>query len=164
MKRGLYRLANPNDYEFNEELGLWELSFDTRPIAGTRCEDPIAGSILYNEKRKRFVETYMKVQRELEHRPLHTFEFSDVLEWAVSDKATEKQCAYVNQLLKAANSDEYTAVALEFMKDQESPVPEKMEIAVYFCGFKQRSLVDQDLVKQIAAKSNEYQQVLAMAK
>ncbi|MCE0493149.1 hypothetical protein [Vibrio salinus] len=155
MKRGLYRLANPNDYEFNEELGLWELSFDTRPIAGTRCEDPVAGAIIYNEKRKRFVETYMKVQHDLKNRPLHTFDFNDVLEWAVSDEASEKQCWYVNRLLKAANEDQYTAVALDFMRDEVAAVPARMELAVYFCGLKQRLAADTEVVKKIEEKSGE---------
>ncbi len=164
MRRGLYRLANPSDYLYNEDLGLWELSFDTRPIAGTRCADPVDGSILYNEKRKRFVETSMKVQQELNTHPLHSFDFNDVLEWAVSDDANEKQCWFVNQLIQARNKEQYTAIALEFMKDKQSPVPAYMEIAVYFCGFEQRSSAGTDLVKEIEQKAGVQVQAVAAVK
>ena len=30
----LFRLASPEDYEYIEELNLWELSFDKRPVKG----------------------------------------------------------------------------------------------------------------------------------
>ncbi|MBO1916773.1 hypothetical protein J4727_20480 [Providencia rettgeri] len=40
----LFRLASPEDYEYIEELNLWELSFDKRPVQGVRCEDPVIGA------------------------------------------------------------------------------------------------------------------------
>ncbi|MDC0609170.1 hypothetical protein OAP63_00415 [Vibrio sp.] len=153
MKRGLYRLANPSDYEFNEELGLWELSFDTRPIAGTRCEDPVEGAILYNEKRKRFVETYMRVQKELKNRPVQVFDFNEVMAWALTDDADAKQCWYICKLLDADNMQTYCQTALDFMRDEESPLPHHMEIAVYFNGFKQRLSVGSELIKAIENKA-----------
>ncbi|MBO1929756.1 hypothetical protein J4731_21400 [Providencia rettgeri] len=36
-------LASPEDYEYIEELNLWELSFDKRPVR-VRCEDPVIGA------------------------------------------------------------------------------------------------------------------------
>ncbi len=35
----LFRLASPEDYEYIEELNLWELSFDKRPVRSWRSGD-----------------------------------------------------------------------------------------------------------------------------
>ncbi|MBO1929744.1 hypothetical protein J4731_21325 [Providencia rettgeri] len=37
-----------------EELNLWELSFDKRPVQGVRCEDPVIGAEKYNQGREKF--------------------------------------------------------------------------------------------------------------
>jgi len=42
------------DYSFNPESSFWELSFDGRPVSGTRCDDPKLGAIQYNEARAKF--------------------------------------------------------------------------------------------------------------
>jgi len=47
-------LASPADYEYIEELKLWELSFDKRPVQGVRCEDPMIGAEKYNQGREKF--------------------------------------------------------------------------------------------------------------
>ncbi|MBO1929538.1 hypothetical protein J4731_18520 [Providencia rettgeri] len=39
----LFRLASPEDYEYIEELNLWELSFDKRPVPFV-VEDPVIGA------------------------------------------------------------------------------------------------------------------------
>lgn len=44
----LYRAALPEDYVHNPETGLWELSFDQRPVAGTRAASPEEGAAQYN--------------------------------------------------------------------------------------------------------------------
>ena len=48
----LFRLASPADYEYIEEIKLWELSFDKRPVQGVRCEDPVIGAEKYNRGRE----------------------------------------------------------------------------------------------------------------
>ena len=45
----LFRTESVRDYSFNPESGFWELSFDSRPVSGTRCDDPDLGAIQYNE-------------------------------------------------------------------------------------------------------------------
>lgn len=51
----LIRLATPADYAFNQDIGLWELAFDKRPVKGVRCNDPVDGAYEYNQGRLKFV-------------------------------------------------------------------------------------------------------------
>ena len=50
----LYRAALPEDYVHNPDTGLWELSFDQRPVAGTRSSSPEEGAAQYNAAREKF--------------------------------------------------------------------------------------------------------------
>jgi len=50
----LFRTESVRDYSFNPESGCWELSFDGRPVSGTRCDAPKLGAIQYNEARAKF--------------------------------------------------------------------------------------------------------------
>ncbi|RAP71851.1 hypothetical protein ACZ87_01335 [Candidatus Erwinia dacicola] len=54
----MFRLATPEDYEYLPDIGLYELTFDKRPVQGVRCEDPKQGSADYNNFRKKIQGSY----------------------------------------------------------------------------------------------------------
>ena len=68
----LYRAALPEDYVHNPETGLWELSFDQRPVAGTRSSCPEEGAAQYNAAREKFKSAVSAVRQ----RPEPVFSFT----------------------------------------------------------------------------------------
>ncbi len=69
----LYRAALPEDYVHNPETGLWELSFDQRPVAGTRAASPEEGAAQYNAAREKFKSAVSAVRQ----RPEPVFSFTN---------------------------------------------------------------------------------------
>ena len=47
----LFRTASMMRLLVSPKSGFWELSFDSRPVSCTRCDDPELGAIQYNEAR-----------------------------------------------------------------------------------------------------------------
>ncbi|MGQ7808279.1 hypothetical protein ACUN3I_22015 (plasmid) [Hafnia alvei] len=76
----LFRLASPADYEYIEELKLWELSFDKRPLQGVRCEDPVIGAEKYNRGREKFKAL---ASRHKKHWKPNGLTFSELIRWAI---------------------------------------------------------------------------------
>lgn len=56
----MFRLATPEDYEYLPDIGLYELTFDKRPVQGVRCEDPKQGAADYNNFRKNSRQLFTK--------------------------------------------------------------------------------------------------------
>lgn len=100
----LFRTASAKDYSFNPESAFWELSFDSRPVRGTRCDDPELGAIQYNEARAKF-----KAKVKDSVRPAHVHEFVELVKWAINsgDLAQRK---VVLEMLQAKSSDDYSEI------------------------------------------------------
>ena len=101
----IYRVACPNDYVYNPESGFWELSFDHRPVAGVRCDDPVLGAELYNQSRARFQKACMdalhiKEKKDMEllqarridkYFTQHIGDFSELIKWVTESGDLEQQ-------------------------------------------------------------------------
>ncbi len=99
----LFRLALPTDYEYIDELNLWELSFDKRPVQGVRCEDPVIGAAQYNRGREKF-KTLMSHQKK-RWKP-KDLTFSELIRWAL-ERGTPEQCQQVLDLYHCTDDEEY---------------------------------------------------------
>lgn len=100
----LFRTASAKDYSFNPESGFWELSFDRRPVIGTRCDDPELGAIQYNEARSKF-----KAKSKESVRPALVYDFTELVKWAVYSGDLEQR-EIVLQMLQAETEDDYSAI------------------------------------------------------
>lgn len=98
----LYRAALPDDYVHNPETGLWELSFDQRPVAGTRAASPEEGAAQYNAARDRFKSALSAVRQ----RPEPVFSFTAMTEWVV-EHGTQEQCQAVQIMFDARDKHEF---------------------------------------------------------
>ena len=127
----LFRIATPKDYKFSEKLQCYELTFDTRPIQGTRCDDPEAGAMLYNNSRKKFVTAWEKSLPEG-----NDFNYMNFIDWAISNHDKEL-VKYAILMLSANDIDSYRKVVLHFL-NSPSCTTRKFDLMLYFFGFEQR--------------------------
>ncbi|EPM9724485.1 hypothetical protein ACTTO4_004190, partial [Proteus mirabilis] len=80
----MFRLATPEDYEYLPDIGLYELTFDKRPVQGVRCEDPKQGAADYNNFRKKFKAVIHKEkQRRKNFYQLTEISWNAVFDWAI---------------------------------------------------------------------------------
>ena len=106
----LFRTASAQDYAFNPESGFWELSFDSRPVRGTRCDDPELGAIQYNEARAKF-----KAKIKEGVRPDHVFEFTELVTWAI-ENGDLAQREIVLEMLQAESAEHYSEIAARALR------------------------------------------------
>lgn len=145
----IFRLARKEDYSYIPELGLWELSFDKRPVRGVRCDDPEVGAYEYNESRLKFKKALIEKQM-----PDYKFDFESVLKWASVDGSPE-QCRIILSLFHAANVDEYKRIAIRFIQDDKKNYPYHLDLAIFFTGFNTRLTTNIDLINQVEKKAYE---------
>ncbi|EKN5159572.1 TPA: hypothetical protein ACHR7L_004892 [Yersinia enterocolitica] len=144
----LIRLASPNDYVFIDEIGLWELTFDKRPIQGVRCDDPVTGSFEYNQGRLKF-----RSALEGAKKPEQLLDFNAVLEWAACD-GSPIQCRLVCELFNATSIHAYKEIALEFISLKQDNYPMHLDIAIFFTGFETRLTTKHDLLNVIRRRAD----------
>ncbi|ECL5469477.1 hypothetical protein FTH31_23590 [Salmonella enterica] len=103
----MFRLATKDDYEFIPELGLWELTFDKRPVQGVRCDDPETGAKLYNQSRMR-LEAVRRAEnsRKKRYRIMRTFSWDEVFDWCLT-QASPSECRLMLNLYHSPNSTCY---------------------------------------------------------
>ncbi|MBJ3928158.1 hypothetical protein JGD11_23735, partial [Salmonella enterica subsp. enterica serovar Derby] len=128
----LYRAALPEDYVHNPETGLWELSFDQRPVAGTRAASPEEGAAQYNAAREKFKSAVSAVRQ----RPEPVFSFTEMTEWVV-EHGTPKQCQAVRLMFDARDKNEFDIAVREGLK----LLPGHLDFAYFFGRFSDRMRV-----------------------
>lgn len=118
----LFRTASAKDYSFNPESGFWELSFDSRPVRGTRCDDPELGAIQYNEARSKF-----KAKVKDSVKPVHVHEFVELVKWAI-DSGDLAQRKIVLEMLQAESEDRYSEIKQRALR----VIPSHFDFAYYW--------------------------------
>ena len=103
----LFRTASAQDYSFNSESGLWELSFDSRPVRGTRCDDPERGAIEYNQGQERDLFNVQLSDMIAEDK---VFEFTELVKWVI-ESGDFPQRKVVLDMLQAESLDSYREIA-----------------------------------------------------
>lgn len=106
----LFRTESVRDYSFNPESGFWELSFDSRPVSGTRCDDPKLGAIQYNEARAKF-----KAKAKESVKPAHVHEFVDLVKWA-NASGDLVQRKIVLEILQVKSSKDYSEIKVRALR------------------------------------------------
>ncbi|MEW1489932.1 hypothetical protein AB0X39_22605 [Escherichia coli] len=144
----LIRLATPADYAFNQDIGLWELAFDKRPVKGVRCNDPVDGAYEYNQGRLKFLAALDNTKKNVQR-----FDFEAVLQWA-AQHGSPTQCQFVLRLLQAPNSDEYKRIALEFITKERENYPLHLDIAIFFTGMHNRLTTKHDLINIVKSRAD----------
>lgn len=145
----LFRLARKEDYSYIAEIGLWELSFDKRPVRGVRCADPEIGAYEYNEHRIKFKQALIKKQM-----PDYKFDFDSVLMWA-NNHGSPEQCRIVLNLFHSKNVDEYKSIAISFIQCDKKNYPYHLDFAIFFTGFDTRLTTKTELLDQVEKKAYE---------
>ena len=141
----LFRLASPEDYEYIEELNLWELSFDKRPVQGVRCEDPVIGAEKYNQGREKFKAL---ASRHKKHWKPNGLTFSELIRWAI-ECGTPEQCQLVLALYHCTNDDDYQAMGIQLSRSIDNA---NVSPIIFFTGKNQRLLGDISMLKQLEEK------------
>lgn len=118
----LFRTASAKDYSFNPESGFWELSFDSRPVRGTRCDDPELGAIQYNEARAKF-----KAKAKESVQPAQVYEFIELVKWAI-DSGDLAQRKIVLEMLQAESEDRYSEIKQRALR----VIPSHFDFAYYW--------------------------------
>ncbi|HDZ2607077.1 TPA: hypothetical protein RSS38_005082 [Klebsiella pneumoniae] len=136
----LYRAALPEDYVHNPETGLWELSFDQRPVAGTRAASPEEGAAQYNAARERFKSAVSAVRQ----RPEPVFSFTEMTEWVV-EHGTPEQCQAVRLMFGARDKNEFDIAVREGIK----VLPRHLDFAYFFGRFSDRMRVSVSLRQRL---------------
>ncbi|NIH07046.1 hypothetical protein [Providencia rettgeri] len=91
----MFRLATAADYEYLPEIGLYELTFDKRPVQGVRCENPEQGAQQYNACQQRVKTARNKErQRKRNFTPLTELSWNGVMDWCIA-KGTSEECQLV---------------------------------------------------------------------
>lgn len=139
----LYRAALPEDYVHNPETGLWELSFDQRPVAGTRAASPEEGAAQYNAAREKFKSAVSAVRQ----RPEPVFSFTEMTEWVV-EHGTPKQCQAVRLMFDARDKNEFDIAVREGLK----LLPGHLDLAYFFGRFSDRMRVPVLLREQLSQR------------
>ncbi|MBT0719651.1 hypothetical protein HGT71_15515 [Rosenbergiella epipactidis] len=138
----LFRTASAKDYSFNSESGFWELSFDSRPVRGTRCDDPELGASQYNEARAKFK---AKVKNSV--KPAHVHEFIELVRWAI-DSGDLAQRKVVLEMLQAESEDHYSEIKRRALR----VIPSHFDFAYYWIDKNaQRFRVPVELRQEIIA-------------
>lgn len=150
----MFRLATAADYEFLPEIGLYELTFDKRPVKGVRCEDPAQGAELYNQARAQFKSALRswerhtkKIQRQAIKLDLN---FHDLIQWAIKF-GNAHQSQLVLALFHETNHDRYSKLALELMETNNGE-DDLLNFALFL--FDQRSLCDVSKLTQITKRKD----------
>ncbi|MGG7965054.1 hypothetical protein PGN92_25245 [Klebsiella aerogenes] len=136
----LYRAALPEDYAHNPETGLWELSFDQRPVAGTRAYSPEEGAAQYNAAREKFKSALSAVRQ----RPGPVFSFTEMTEWVV-EHGTPEQCQAVRLMFDARDKNEFDIAVREGLK----VLPRHLDFAYFFGRFSDRIRVSVQLRERL---------------
>ena len=136
----LYRAALPEDYVHNPETGLWELSFDQRPVAGTRAASPEEGAAQYNAAREKFKSAVSAVRQ----RPEPVFSFTEMTEWVV-EHGTPEQCQAVRLMFDARDKNEFDIAVREGLK----VLPSHLDFAYFFGRFSDRIRVSVSLRQRL---------------
>lgn len=136
----LYRAALPEDYTHNPETGLWELSFDTRPVTGTRAASPEEGAAQYNAARKKFKLTVSAVRQ----RPEPVFSFTQMTEWVV-EYGSPEQCQAVRLMFDARDRNEFDIAVRGGLK----VLPRHLDFAYFFGRFSDRMRVPVSLRERL---------------
>lgn len=136
----LYRSALPEDYVHNPETGLWELSFDQRPVAGTRAASPEEGAAQYNAAREKFKSAVSAVRQ----RPEPVFSFTEMTEWVV-EHGTPEQCQAVRLMFGARDKNEFDIAVREGLK----VLPRHLDFAYFFGRFSDRMRVSVSLRQRL---------------
>lgn len=136
----LYRAALPEDYVHNPETGLWELSFDQRPVAGTRAASPEEGAAQYNAAREKFKSAVSAVRQ----RPEPVFSFTEMTEWVV-EHGTPEQCQAVRLMFGARDKNEFDIAVREGLK----VLPRHLDFAYFFGRFSDRMRVSVSLRQRL---------------
>lgn len=118
----LFRTASAKDYLFNPESGFWELSFDSRPVRGTRCDDPELGALQYNDARAKF-----KSKAKDSVKPAHVYEFVELVKWAI-DSGDLAQRKIVLEMLQAESEDHYSEIKRRALR----VIPSHFDFAYYW--------------------------------
>ena len=139
----LYRAALPEDYVHNPETGLWELSFDQRPVAGTRAASPEEGAAQYNAAREKFKSAVSAVR----HRPEPVFSFTEMTEWVV-EHGTPEQCQAVRLMFDARDKNEFDIAVREGLK----VLPRHLDFAYFFGRFSDRMRVSVPLRERLSLR------------
>lgn len=139
----LYRAALPEDYVHNPETGLWELSFDQRPVAGTRSSCPEEGAAQYNAAREKFKSALSAVRQ----RPEHVFSFTAMTEWVV-EHGTKEQCQAVQIMFDARDKHEFDLAVRDGLK----VLPGHLDFAYFFGRFSDRMRVSVLLREQLSQR------------
>jgi len=136
----LYRAALPEDYVHNPDTGLWELSFDQRPVAGTRSSSPEEGAAQYNAAREKFKSAVSAVRQ----RPEPVFSFTEMTEWVV-EHGTPEQCQAVRLMFDARDKSEFDIAVREGLK----VLPRHLDFAYFFGRFSDRMRVSVPLRERL---------------
>lgn len=150
----MFRLATAADYEFLPEIGLYELTFDKRPVKGVRCDDPVQGAALYNQARAQFKSALRsrerhtkKIQRQAIKPDLN---FHDLIQWAIKF-GNAHQSQLVLALFHETNHDRYSKLALELMETNNGE-DDLLNFALFL--FDRRFLCDVSELTQITKRKD----------
>ncbi len=106
----MFRLATAADYEYLPELGLYELTFDKRPVQGVRCDDPEQGAHQYNACQQRLKAVRLKERRHREHfTPLQDLSWDGIFDWCIA-KGTPEECRLVLAHYRSTSREEQRAI------------------------------------------------------
>ncbi|MCQ3215072.1 hypothetical protein H1B40_23590 [Salmonella enterica subsp. enterica serovar Indiana] len=119
----LFRLASPADYEYIEEIKLWELSFDKRPVQGL-------------------------ASRHKKHWKPNGLTFSELIRWAI-ECGTPEQCQLVLALYHCTNDDDYQTMGIQLSRSIDNA---NVSPIIFFTGKNQRLLGDVSMLKQLEEK------------
>ncbi|HCJ2819318.1 hypothetical protein PG919_26725 [Klebsiella pneumoniae] len=110
----MFRLATPADYEYLPDLGLYELTFDKRPIKGVRCDDPAQGAAQYNEARAQFKSALRArpVKKKQRWAISPDLNFNEVIQWALKF-GSPAQCQLILNLYHERQPDKFSHMAIE---------------------------------------------------
>ncbi|HFW5273066.1 TPA: hypothetical protein ACIBWY_004195 [Salmonella enterica subsp. enterica serovar Bullbay] len=110
----MFRLARPEDFDFVPEIGLYELSFDKRPIKGVRCDDPVKGAAQYNQARAQFKSALRArpVKKKQRWAVSPDLNFNEVIQWALKF-GSPAQCQLILNLYHERQPDKFSHMAIE---------------------------------------------------
>lgn len=112
----MFRLATPADYEYLPDIGLYELTFDKRPVQGVRCENPEQGAQQYNASQQRVKTVRLKERRHRENfTPLKELSWNGVLDWCLA-RGTQEECRLVLAYYKSACREERKTLLHELFR------------------------------------------------
>lgn len=101
-----FRVATPDDYEFIPELGLYELTFDKRPVQGVRTDNPVQGADQYNVSQQR-IKTARDRERQRQRNfvTLREFSWNGVFDWCL-EYGTPQECRLALALYHAPDKEQ----------------------------------------------------------